>query len=122
MDRITQLTNQYLSFAKERDNMNKNLEFLGEQLAKEKYPYEKGQKVLVRVKKNAEFVPAYFNCAVTHYYANRYTDKQELSVTPHLWQAKKDGTISSRSVYISPCSLEKGEVEIKPFEENDKEI
>ena len=115
--REEQLTNQYLAFAKERDQLNESLEFIGQQLAKEKYPFEPKQKVLVKNINTNETTPAYFKCAVTRYYSGKYVDKPFLTVTPYLLQAKKDGTISIRSVYLSQRALDTGEIEIKPFED-----
>ena len=99
------------------DEINQKKEKIAERICKIAFPYETGQKVLVRVTRDSEFVPAFFYGAKYDKCYNYETREFEYFAIPKLYKTKKDGTMSKKDIYVSPVDIVRGVVVIKPYVE-----
>lgn len=122
MSKLENLKSTYLEMGNTIKEMQNKQKEIGEQICKEIYPFEKGQKVLVKLSESEDFVPGYFNGAYV-YIRDRWNKDQtkllhDVYAIPKLKKAKKDGSMSLNDFgYISIFDIYKGALIIKPFEE-----
>ena len=122
MSKLEILKSTYLEMGKTIKEMQDKQKEVAEQICKEIYPFEKGQKVLVKLSESKDFVPGYFNGAYV-YIRDRWNKDQtkllhDVYAIPKLKKAKKDGSMSLNDFgYISIFDIYKGALIINPYEE-----
>lgn len=117
MENILHLKAVFDGYNRTINEINQKKEKIAEKICRIAFPYETGQKVLVRLTKDSEFVPAYFYGAKYDKCYNYESHEFEYFAVPKLYKMKKDGSISKKDIYISPVDIVRGVVVIKPYVE-----
>ena len=122
MSKLEILKSTYLEMGNTIKEMQEKQKEIAEHICKEIYPFEIGEKVLVKTSEKNDFVPGYFNGAYVYIRDHWNEDNTELLnnvyAIPKLKKVKKDGSMSLNDFgYISIFEIFKGTLIIKPYEE-----